>query len=62
MKYLKKFNESVEDHIIDDENPLDPSEQKIKDLFYKWYDSIDYTEADYTSFRAGYKSGNKNIN
>jgi hypothetical protein len=55
MKYLKNFNESLEDHIIDDENTLDPSEQNIKDQFYKWYDSIDYTEADYTSFKAGYK-------
>ena len=56
VKNFGKFNESLEDHIIDDENPLDPSEQEIKDLFYKWYDSVDYSEADYASFKAGYKS------
>ena len=32
-------------------------EEEIKDQFNMWYDSIDYTEADYTSFKAGYKIG-----
>jgi hypothetical protein len=32
-------------------------EEEIKDQFNNWYDSIDYTEADYTSFKAGYKIG-----
>ena len=36
-------------------------EEVIKDQFNNWYDSIDYTEADYTSFKAGYKSALKNI-
>jgi len=36
-------------------------EEIIKDQFNNWYDSIDYTEADYTSFKAGYKSALKNI-
>jgi hypothetical protein len=28
-------------------------EKEIEDQFNNWYDSIDYTEADYTSFKAG---------
>lgn len=36
-------------------------EKIIKDKFNNWFDSIDYTEADYTSFKAGYKSALKNI-
>lgn len=36
-------------------------EEIIKDQFNNWYDSIDYTEADYTSFKAGYESALKNI-
>ena len=47
MKHLKKF-ESLE-------NSDNLSEQNIKEEFNKWYDSIDYTEADYASFKAGYK-------
>lgn len=40
----------------------DKEEEKIiKDKFNNWFDSIDYTEADYTSFKAGYKSALKNI-
>ena len=35
-------------------------EEIIKDQFNNWYDSIDYTEADYTSFKAGYNSALKN--
>jgi hypothetical protein len=31
-------------------------EEIIKVQFNKWYDSIDYTEADYASFKAGYKT------
>ena len=52
MKHLKKFNE----------NSVDPlSEENIEELFDKWYDSIDYTEADYASFKAGYKIAFQNI-
>lgn len=52
MKHLKKFNENYVD-------PL--SEETIEEKFNNWYDSIDYTEADYTSFKAGYKSAFQNI-
>jgi hypothetical protein len=70
MKHLKRFNEGLEDYISDGERPLERpseksndylSEQNIEDQFNKWFDSIDYTEADYVSFKAGYKSAFDNI-
>lgn len=69
MKHLKGFNEGLEDYVNDGERPLENledendylSEQNIKLQFNKWYDSIDYTEADYVSFKAGYTSAINNL-
>lgn len=69
MKHLKRFNEGLEDYVSDGERPLENledendylSEQNIKLQFNKWCDSIDYTEADYVSFKAGYTSAINNL-
>ncbi len=78
MKYLKKFNEDLENrdphkHTGYDEDghslnyqgnilPLKKSQEleTIEDKFNNWCNSIDYTEADYTSFKAGYESAHQN--
>ena len=47
MKHLRRFNESSSE------------QNSIEEIFNTWQDRIDYSEADFTSFKAGYKEAMK---